>query len=116
MAGRRGGGRVALLNKPLIAFLVFGLAAGVAIAGPRSLLRNRWVGIALGIALALWLPWLVWQATHGWPQIEVSQAIASRGSASSQPRWALLPYQLLLVSPLLAPVWIAGRGCADWGR
>jgi Dolichyl-phosphate-mannose-protein mannosyltransferase len=99
---------VALLNKPLIAFLVAGLAAGVAIAGPRSLLRDRWVWAGAGIAFALWLPWLVWQAAHGWPQLEVSQAIASGGSASSEPRWALLPYQLLLVSPLLAPVWIAG--------
>jgi hypothetical protein len=30
---------------------------------------------------------VIWQARHGWPQIDVS---------------------LLLVSPLLAPVWIAG--------
>ncbi|HLG73415.1 MAG TPA: hypothetical protein VK009_23590, partial [Chloroflexota bacterium] len=48
------------------------------------------------------------QAAHGWPQFAVSAAIARGGSVSSQPRWALLPFQLLLVSPLLAPVWIAG--------
>ena len=56
----------------------------------------------------LWSPWLLWQAAHGWPQLDVSSSIASGGSASSQPRWALLPFQLLLVSPVLAPVWIAG--------
>lgn len=97
-----------LLNKPLIAFLVFGLGLGLLLAGPRRLLRGRWPWAGLLIALVLWSPWLLWQAAHGWPQLEVSSSIASGGSASSQPRWALLPFQLLLVSPVLAPVWIAG--------
>lgn len=101
-------GGLALLNKPLIAFLVAGLLAGVAIAGARGLLRSCWVWAGVLIALAVWSPWLAWQTAHGWPQLEVSGAIAAGGSVSSQPRWALLPFQLLLVSPLLAPVWIAG--------
>lgn len=99
---------LALLNKPLIAFLVAALAAGLAIAGPRDLLRSRWLWAGAIIALALWSPWLLWQAAHGWPQLDVSSSIARGGSVSSQPRWALLPFQLLLVSPVLAPVWIAG--------
>jgi 4-amino-4-deoxy-L-arabinose transferase-like glycosyltransferase len=99
---------LALLNKPLLIFGVTALAAGVLIAGRRDLLRSRWLWAAVVIAAALWSPWLIWQAAHGWPQLEVSSAIAAGGSASSQPRWAILPFQLLLVSPLLAPVWIAG--------
>jgi 4-amino-4-deoxy-L-arabinose transferase-like glycosyltransferase len=99
---------IGLLNKPLPAFLALGLFAGVAIAGPRRLIRNAWVWGGAAIAVVLWLPWLYWQARHGWPQIDISRAIASGGSTSSQPRWAFLPFQLLLVGPLLAPVWIAG--------
>jgi 4-amino-4-deoxy-L-arabinose transferase-like glycosyltransferase len=99
---------VGLLNKPLPAFLAVGLLAGVAIAGPRALLRNRAVWAGAAIAFVIWLPWIVWQARHGWPQVDVSRNIAAGGSGSSEPRWALLPFQLLLVSPLLAPVWIAG--------
>ncbi|MEA2131347.1 MAG: hypothetical protein QOJ85_4238 [Solirubrobacteraceae bacterium] len=97
-----------LLNKPLPAFLAAGLLAGIVLAGPRRLLRARpvWAGGAL--ALALWSPWIVWQARHGWPQIDVSRSIAAGQSASSQPWWAIVPFQFLLVSPLLAPVWIAG--------
>jgi hypothetical protein len=97
-----------LLNKPLPAFLAAGLLAGVVLAGPRRVLRARpvWAGAAL--ALALWSPWIVWQARHGWPQIDVSRSIAAGLSASSQPWWAVVPFQVLLVSPLLAPVWIAG--------
>jgi hypothetical protein len=99
---------LALLNKPLIAFLLAGLGAGLAVSGPRRLLRSGWLWAGVALALVLWSPWLIWQAQHGWPQLDVSSSIASGGSASSQPRWALLPFQLLLVSPVLAPVWIAG--------
>ena len=99
---------VALLNKPLPAFLAFGLLAGVVISGPRRLLRNPYVLAGSAIAVALFVPWIVWQASHGWPQIDVSRSIASGGSASSQPWWTIVPFQALLVGPLLAPVWIAG--------
>jgi 4-amino-4-deoxy-L-arabinose transferase-like glycosyltransferase len=99
---------VALLNKPLIAFLAFALVAGVLVAGPRSLLRSRWLWAGVVIALVLWSPWLIWQTEHHWPQLKVSSAIASGGSKTSEPRWALIPFQFLLVSPVLAPVWVAG--------
>jgi Dolichyl-phosphate-mannose-protein mannosyltransferase len=97
-----------LLNKPLPAFLALGLLAGVAIAGPRHLLRNPYVWGGAAIALVLWSPWLIWQADNGWPQIDVSESIAEGGSTSSEPWWAIVPFQPLLFGPLLAPVWIAG--------
>jgi hypothetical protein len=99
---------IGLLNKPLPAFLAAGLLAGVVVAGPRRLLRNRYVWSGAALALALWSPWLVWQAAHDWPQLEVARSIAGGGSTSSQPWWAIVPFQVLLVSPPLAPVWIAG--------
>jgi 4-amino-4-deoxy-L-arabinose transferase-like glycosyltransferase len=111
---------VGLLNKPLPAFLVLGLLAGVLVAGPRRLLANRYVWAGAALALVLWSPWLIWQAGHGWPQLDVSRSIAAGNSTSSQDWWAVVPFQFLLVSPLLAPVWIAGlvalfrdRGLAD---
>lgn len=97
-----------LLNKPLIAFLLAGLGVGLLLAGPREALRSRWPWAGAAIAILLWSPWLLWQSAHGWPQLDVSSAVANGSSTSSQPRWAFLPFQLLLVSPLLAPVWIAG--------
>jgi 4-amino-4-deoxy-L-arabinose transferase-like glycosyltransferase len=97
-----------LLNKPLPAFLALGMLVGVAIAGPRRLLRNPYVWSGAAIALALWSPWIIWQADHGWPQVDVSREIAAGGSTSSEPWWAIVPFQVLLVSPFLAPIWIAG--------
>jgi 4-amino-4-deoxy-L-arabinose transferase-like glycosyltransferase len=99
---------LALLNKPLLAFLAAALCAGLLLAGPRHVLRSPWLWAGVAVAAALWSPWLLWQGAHGWPLLDVSSAIASGESGSSQPRWALLPFQFLLVSPVLAPVWIAG--------
>jgi hypothetical protein len=99
---------VGLMNKPLPAFLALGLLAGVVVSGPRHLLRNPYVWSGAAIAVLLWSPWLIWQADHGWPQIDVSRSIAAGNSTSSEPWWAIVPFQLLLVSPFLAPVWIAG--------
>jgi 4-amino-4-deoxy-L-arabinose transferase-like glycosyltransferase len=99
---------VGLLNKLLPAFLAAGLLAGVVVAGPRQLLRNRYVWCGAAIALVLWAPWIAWQASHGWPQLDVARSVAAGRSASSEAWWAIVPFQLLLVSPPLAPVWIAG--------
>jgi 4-amino-4-deoxy-L-arabinose transferase-like glycosyltransferase len=97
-----------LLNKPLPAFLALGLLAGVVVAGPRRLLRDPYVWAGAAIGLVLWSPWIVWQIDHDWPQIDVSRSIAEGGSTSSEPWWAIVPFQVLLVSPFLAPVWVAG--------
>lgn len=99
---------VGLQNKTLVALMLVGLVAGLLIVGPRSVLRTPWPWLAAAIALALWAPYLLWQAAHGWPQLEISAAIAGGSSGTSEPRWLFLPYQLVLVSPLLVPVWVVG--------
>jgi 4-amino-4-deoxy-L-arabinose transferase-like glycosyltransferase len=95
-----------LLNKNLVAFLAFGLAAGVAAAGPRELLGNRWLWAGAVIALVIWLPNLAWQASHGWPQFDMAREIAGNGDDGG--RAGFLPFQFLLLGPLMAPIWIAG--------
>ena len=84
------------------------MLVGVLLAGPRPALRARWPWLGALLALALWAPNLVWQAAHGFPQLELSAAIAAGSSGTSEPWYLFLPYQLVLVSPLLVPVWVAG--------
>ena len=99
---------IGLLDSDLVAFLMGALVVGIAIAGPRRVFRSAWLWTGGAIAVAMWSPYLVWQASHGWPQLTISRAIAAGSSGSSQPRALFLPYQLGLVSVFLAPVWIAG--------
>jgi len=99
---------VALEIKTLPVFLLFGLFVGLLTCGPRSVLRSRWMWGGVLLALALWAPNLIWQATHGWPQLRLANSIAAGNSGSSEPRWRLIPDQFLIMGPPLAPVWIAG--------
>ena len=99
---------LALLNKFLVVFLLGGLLVGLMAAGPRAVLRSPWLWAGVALAAGLWTPNLIWQATHGWPQLELSRAIASGSSGTSEPAVLFVPYQLVLISPLLVPVWVAG--------
>jgi Dolichyl-phosphate-mannose-protein mannosyltransferase len=97
-----------LLDSDLVAFLLAALLGGIAIAGPRHTFRSPWLWAGGMVAAAMWAPYLVWQARHGWPELTVSRGIANGASGSSTPRWLFLPEQLAVISVFLAPVWIAG--------
>ena len=99
---------VALEIKSLPLFLLLALAVGVVAAGPRRALWTPWLAAGGALAVALWLPNLIWQATHGWPQLELARALANGSSGTSEPRWLFLPMQVLQVGPPLAPFWIVG--------
>jgi hypothetical protein len=99
---------VALQNKTLPAFLLAALLVGVLALGPRAALRSRWPWLGALLALALWAPNVAWQLTNGLPQLELSRAIAGGSSGTSDPWYLVLPMQLVLVSPMLVPVWVAG--------
>ncbi|MGY1822679.1 glycosyltransferase family 39 protein [Geodermatophilus sp. SYSU D00079] len=99
---------VGLQNKLQPAFLVAAVLLGVLAVGPREVFRSPWPWLGGALALALWSPNLVWQASHGWPQLALAEAIAAGSSGTSEPWYLFLPFQLVLVSPLLVPVWVAG--------
>ena len=99
---------VALHNKTLVAVLVAAVLIGLLAVGPRSVLRSGWLWAGAGLAVLLWLPNLLWQAGHGWPQLGLARAIAGGSSGSSEPWWLFLPMQLVLVSPVLVAMWVPG--------
>jgi hypothetical protein len=97
---------VGMLIKNLPILYAVALLAGVLLSGPREVLRRPQLWAAAAIALAIWAPNLWWQATHDWPQLEMTAAI--REDAGYGGRIGLVPSQLLLMGPPLAPIWIAG--------
>jgi hypothetical protein len=63
---------IGLQNKWMPAFFVVYLAVGMlATADGRRRLRSPWLFGGAAIALLLWAPNLIWQATHDWPSFEV---------------------------------------------
>jgi 4-amino-4-deoxy-L-arabinose transferase-like glycosyltransferase len=99
---------IALQNKVQPVFLLAAVVLGVLAVGPRTALRSPWPWLGGLLAAVGWAPNLLWQAANGWPQLELADAIAAGSSGTSEPWYLFLPFQLVLVSPLLVPVWAAG--------
>ena len=91
--------------KPQVAFVATVAVASLLVAGPRSVLRSRWATAGAAAAVALIAPYAVWQQLHGWPQLTVAGNI---GGSAEGGRAGFVPFQLVMVSPFLIPVWIAG--------
>jgi hypothetical protein len=98
--------------KSQIGFVAVLVAVTFAVVGPRWVLRSRylWSGAALAVIIAA--PYLIWQQRHGWPQLTVAGNIGGQAEGG---RAGFIPFQLVLVSPVLVPVWIAGL-IAPWRR
>jgi Dolichyl-phosphate-mannose-protein mannosyltransferase len=99
---------IALQNKVQPAFLLAAVVLGVLVVGPRRSLLSAWPWLGGALALAVWAPNLIWQAANGWPQLELAEAIAAGSSGTSEPWYLFVPFQLVLVSPVLVPVWAVG--------
>lgn len=99
---------VGLLDDDLVAFVMAAVVFGIVTAGPRRTMRSPWFWAGGVAAVLMWLPYLAWQAGHGWPEITVAGSIASGHSGSSTPRSLFVPEQLILLNVWLTPVWVVG--------
>ena len=93
-------------NKWLIALLVAAVVGGILLSGPRKVLVSRAFLGAAGLAVLLALPNLVWQAVHGWPQLDMGRALAAHNAEAV--RLLEVPTLLVMIGPVLFPVCVAG--------
>jgi Dolichyl-phosphate-mannose-protein mannosyltransferase len=91
--------------KPQVGFVAAVSLLALALAGPRWVFRSPYLWAGLLVAVVIGLPYLIWQQLHGWPQLTVARNIAGDAEGG---RVGFIPFQLVMVSPLLVPVWIAG--------
>jgi 4-amino-4-deoxy-L-arabinose transferase-like glycosyltransferase len=96
---------IGLENKDTLLFLGAGLAVGLVAARRWDVVRSPWAWSAIGIALLLWLPNLVWQSANGWPQLTMARAIAQYAGDN---RGQIVPLLWLFTGPFLFPVTAAG--------
>jgi Dolichyl-phosphate-mannose-protein mannosyltransferase len=96
---------IGLENKDTLLFLGAGLAVGLVVTRRWDIVRSPWAWSAIAIALLLWAPNLAWQATNGWPQLTMAQAI---GGYAADNRAQVVPLLWLFTGPLLFPVSAAG--------
>jgi Dolichyl-phosphate-mannose-protein mannosyltransferase len=91
----------------LVVLLLIGLAIGILASAQRPVLRTRWPWIGAGIAAVIWVPNVIWQATHGWPQLAMSAAL-HRENTSPADYAGAVPAQLVYLGLLMTPLVVAG--------
>ena len=96
-----------LLNK--IDFLWFGvgLAAGLLLTDLRKHLATPWPYAAVGIALVVFSPFVVWNITHDFAHLEFIRN-ATSGKYSGLTRLDFLAGQALLLNPVNMLLWVPG--------
>ncbi|TDD83904.1 glycosyltransferase family 39 protein [Actinomadura darangshiensis] len=97
---------LALNVKYLAAFLVAALVCGLLISGPRAFVRRPMLAAGALVVVIAVVPGLVWQARHGWPQLDMADAIAGKGDFAGRP--GFVPFQILLTGVLTSWLWIYG--------
>ncbi len=98
---------IGLLNKNSV--LIFGYAIFVALllTPARRLFRSPWIWLGAALALGIFVPNLLWQWRHGWPQIHVvlnGRLYKDVPVSSGQ----FMVQQALFLGPIALPVWLAG--------
>ena len=91
--------------KPQVGLVAAVMAGTLLAIGPRTPLRSPWAAGGAIAAVVLAAPYIVWQQQHGWPQLTVAGNIAGSQEGG---RAGFFPFQLVMVSPFLVPVWVAG--------
>src|SRR5580700_11985152 len=90
--------------------LSFGFAVTLALllTQHRREFGRKWIWIAGAIALAIFLPNLIWQIRHHFPTIEDLENVRREGKNVVLGPLAFVKEQILDMHPILLPVWLAG--------
>ena len=97
-----------LENKYSMLFFGFGVAVGLLLTRQRKLFAGRWIWLGALVALAIFLPNLIWEIHRGFPTFVW---LHNHRLAASNVRLTPLQFmgeEILGLQPLTAPIWIGG--------
>jgi 4-amino-4-deoxy-L-arabinose transferase-like glycosyltransferase len=98
---------VGLENKHTMLVFGFAMVGGLLLAGEWKIFRSPWIWMAALVALVMFLPNLLWEARHGWPQfVVVHNARVYKNIPISPLRF--LAEQVIFMHPFALPVWFGG--------
>jgi hypothetical protein len=95
------------LNKIGMAWIGGGIALGILVSSGRAWFSTRWPWFAAGLALLIFLPYIIWNFTHDFAHLEFIRN-ASQGKYSGLSLWTFTSGQFLLQNPVTFPLWISG--------
>jgi len=97
-----------LENKHSTLFFGFAVTAALLLTGHRREFAKRWIWIGGAVALALFLPNLVWQVRHHFPTLEDLENVRRSGKNVVLGPFAFTKEQILDMNPILFPLWLGG--------
>ncbi len=109
-------GGLGLENKHSTLFFGAAVAAALLATPHRREFARPWIWIAGGIAVALFLPNLIWQIRHHFPTLEDLENVRREGKNVVLPPVAFVKAQIFANGPAFFPVWLAGLAWLLWQR
>lgn len=97
-----------LENKHSMLFFGFGIFVGLLFTPARRFLASKWFWIGGALALALFLPNIIWEYRHDWATLELLRNVQKSGKNVSLSPLAFIAQQIIILHPLTLPVWLAG--------
>ena len=97
-----------LEEKYSIAVLGFSIVAGLLLTAQRRVFANKWFWLGGALAFLVFLPNFLWNVQHHWPFVELMHNIKAEGRDVVLSPAVYFAQQVLIVHPILAPIWIIG--------
>jgi len=99
---------VGLEEKYSIAVLGFCIVLGLLLTEQRRIFGRKWIWLGGALAFLVFLPNLLWNVQNHWPFVELMRNIKADGRDVVLSPAAYLAQQVLIVHPIVAPMWIIG--------
>jgi len=97
-----------LEEKYSIAVLGFALVVGLLLTEERRVFFKMWIWLGGALAFLVFLPNSLWNVRNHWPFLELMHNIKAEGRDVVLSPAAYFAQQVLIIHPILAPVWIIG--------
>ena len=107
---------VGLENKYSMALFGFAVVVALLLTTERTAFRSPWIWLAGAVAVAIFMPNLIWNIQHHWPFIELMHNIRASGRDIVRGPLAFMGGQIFMMSPLNFPIWLAGLAYLFFGR
>ena len=95
-----------LTNKVTLLYFSLAMVIGLALTAQRKAFRSPWLYVGGAIAVAFLVPYLIWNALHGWPTLEFWAAYGNKVVQASPIEFFL--QQILIMHPFTFPLWAMG--------
>jgi len=105
-----------LMNKHSTLFFGAAVAIAVILTPLHRELRRPWIWLGALVALAIFAPNLIWQWQHGFPTLEDLRNVQESGKNVALSPPAFVAEQIVLMHPVLLPLWLGGLWSLLAGR